>query len=441
MEPSPQVTVIILNWNAQFYLEACLRSVLAQQGVHFQVWLVDNHSRDDSVALVQTHFPQVQIWPLQENLGFSGGNNAVLRQVQTPLVVLLNPDVVVETDWLVHLVQPLLTDETIGVVGAKLFYADGHLQHVGGVIHEPQGMAGHIGHGQKDNGQYEAMTDVTYVIGASLALRRSLLDTIGYLDEGYFLYYEDADWCTRVRRAGWRVVAAPQARLLHWESVLTGKDTFRYWRNFHRGRIRYVLKHFSPHRMIGPFFLAETHWLTERTQTERHAAADAYQYALTHLTHINQDRARDGADGFTTVELTHLNEGFRVLYHQAWQTAAFTQAKVIIEQQKQLAEVRPRPFTSNFPLIGPLIRLWRTAWNQIETIAYVHPLRQQQNEVNHLITDLTTHTLEVLTRLAQPDWAQTENLLQLRQEVQSLRQQLQKANEKLDQLAQKVKTP
>lgn len=82
----------------------------------------------------------------------------MLQQVQTPLVVLLNPDVVVETDWLVHLVQPLLTDKTVGVVGAKLFYPDGHLQHVGGMIHEPQGMAGHIGHGQKDTGQHNVIT-------------------------------------------------------------------------------------------------------------------------------------------------------------------------------------------------------------------------------------------------------------------------------------------
>ena len=96
----PQVTLIVLNWNARAFLEPCLRSLLAQTGPSFQVWLVDNDSSDDSIAFVQANFPQVQIWANRQNLGFSGGNNIALREVQTPYAVLLNPDIVAEPDWL-----------------------------------------------------------------------------------------------------------------------------------------------------------------------------------------------------------------------------------------------------------------------------------------------------------------------------------------------------
>jgi len=443
MEPSPLVTVVILNWNAQTYLEACLRSVLAQEGISFQVWLVDNHSSDDSVSFVQTHFPQVHLWPLAENRGFSGGNNAVLRQVQTPLVVLLNPDVVVEANWLKHLVQPLLTDRTVGIVGGKLFYGDGRLQHVGGLIHSPQALAGYRGHLETDTGQYELITEATYVVGASLAFRRGLLDEVGLLDEGYFLYYEDADWCARVHRAGWRIVVAPQARLLHWESVLTGKGTFGYWRNFHRGRVRYLLKHFSPQLIIEETLAAEARWLAQVSQEERLAAANAYHYALTHLPSINKDRTQDGATPFTPTEFAQLTTGFLTLFREAWQTPHLAQAELLLQQQKQLAEVRPRAFTSPLPLLGPLIARVRTLWNQIETVAYVQPVRQQQDEVNQLITQISTHYLDRFTQRL-PDywdqmWVQMANLLQLRQEVQSLRQQLAETHKQLDRLAQKAK--
>lgn len=439
MEPSPLVTVVILNWNAQTYLEACLRSVLAQEGTPFQVWLVDNHSSDDSVSFVKTHFPQVHLWALAENRGYAGGNNAVLRQVQTPLVVLLNPDVVVEADWLKHLVQPLLTDRTVGIVGGKLFYGDGRLQHVGGLIRSPQALAGYRGHLETDTGQYEHITEATYVVGASLAFRRGLLDEVGYLDEGYFLYYEDADWCERVRRAGWRIVVAPQARLLHWESVLTGKGTFGYWRNFHRGRIRYLLKHFSPQLILGETFTAEARWLAQLSLEERHAAATAYQYALTHLPAINQDRTRDGATPFTPDELAQLTVGFLTLFREAWQPPDLIQAQLWLQQQHQLADVRPRTFTSHIPLIGPLLSWGRTFWNQIETVVYVQPLRQQQNKVNQLITQISTHYLDLFTQFLPDYWVQTANLLQLRQEVQSLQEQLAETHKQLEQLAPKAK--
>jgi GT2 family glycosyltransferase len=438
MESAPQVTVLILNWNAQPYLAACLQSVLAQRGPTFQVWLVDNHSSDESLVFVRTHFPQVRIIPLNENRGFAGGNNAALRQVDTPLVVLLNPDVVVEPNWLQQIIQPLLESADVGMVGCKLFYPDGRLQHVGGIIRLPQGLAGHVGHLERDEGQYETVADVAYVIAAAAAFRRSLLDDVGYLDEGYFLYYEDADWCERIRRAGWRVIVAPQARLVHLESVLTGKNSPRYWRNFHRGRWRYLLKHLPPEQLIEATFPAEEQWLKTRSAQEQHAAADAYQTTLTHLPATLRARLKDGGSLVTETQVNLIRLALQQLRQQAWQSPQAALAQTTLEQLKTLAEVRPRPFSSRLPIIGPLIAALRTLWNRLETQAYVFPLRQQQNQVNHLIIAINNQYLHFLQQLAHEAEGQANNQVQLRQDVQALRQQIETIHHQIKALTHKV---
>ncbi|MBK9049680.1 MAG: glycosyltransferase family 2 protein [Chloroflexi bacterium] len=438
MESAPQVTILILNWNAQPYLSACLQSVLAQQGPTFQVWLVDNQSTDGSLEYVRSHFPQVKIIALDRNLGFAGGNNAALRQVDTPLVVLLNPDVVVEPDWLQHIIHPLVASEDVGMVGCKLFYPDGRLQHVGGIIRWPQGLAGHIGHLEHDEGQYETMKDVPYVIAAAAAFRRSLLSNVGFLDEGYFLYYEDADWCERIRRAGLRVVVAPQARLVHLESVLTGKNTPRYWRNFHRGRWRFLLKHLPPEQLIATTFPAEEKWLATRSLLERHAAADAYQIILNQLPAILQARRRDGGSTLSETQTSQIQSVLQALKNQAWQSPHAALAEATLKQQKERAEVRPRPFSSRLPFIGPLITLLRTTWNRLETESYVRPLRQQQNQINHLIIAINSQYLHVLHQLAQETEGQTTNQTRLRQDVQTLRHQIEAVHQQLLALTHKV---
>lgn len=438
MDASPQVTFIVLNWNARPYLEVCLPSILSQQGIPFQVWLVDNHSHDDSVAWVREHWPQVRVISLAPNKGFAGGNNAALHQLDTPYAVLLNPDVVLESNFLSHLLQPLLEDPTVGLVGAKLFYPDGRLQHVGGLIYSPLGLAGHVGHREEDTGQYETITEATYVIAAAAALRREILEHIGYLDEGYFLYYEDADWCERIRRGGWRVVVAPQARLTHHESVLTGKDSFNYYRNFHRGRWRYILKHFAAPTLSRETLPTEAAWLKNRSLKEQHAAAYAYIDTLNTWPAILKARTRDGATPLSETESLTIQQGLQQLYLQAWQSPALPQAQHHLQQMLTLAEVRPRPFHSALPLLGSMIAALRSAWNQIEAAPYLEPIRSQQNEVNQLVVTLSQEYLSVLHTVATTNQLHAEQQLALRQQIISLRQQLQIVQQQLHHLAQKV---
>lgn len=438
MDASPQVTLIVLNWNARSYLEACLPSVFNQQGASFQVWLVDNHSSDDSVTWVREQWPQVRVISLACNKGFAGGNNAALHQLDTPYAILLNPDVVLEPDFLTHLLQPLLEDPRVGLVGAKLFYPDGRLQHVGGLIHLPLGLAGHVGHLEKDTGQYEKVTEATYVIAAAAALRRDVLERVGYLDEGYFLYYEDADWCERIRRGGWRIVVAPQARLIHHESVLTGKDSFNYYRNFHRGRWRYILKHFAISTLSYQTLPAEATWLKDRPLKEQHAAAYAYLDTLSTLPAILNARVRDGATPLSETESLTIQQGLQQLYLQAWQSPALPQTQHHLQQMIALAEVRPRPFHSALPVLGPLIAALRSAWSQIETVPYLEPIQEQQNKVNQLVTTLSQEYLTILHTVATTNQLHADQQLALRQQIINLRQQIQTTQQHLHHLAQRI---
>lgn len=438
MTLSPQFTLIVLNWNARPYLDACLSSVLHQQERSFQVWLVDNHSSDGSVAWVQQQYPQVRILALPRNFGFAGGNNAALRQIDTPFAVLLNPDVVLAPDFLTGIRQAFAAAPNIGVVGAKLFYPDGRLQHLGGLIHKPLGLAGHVGHLETDAGQYETVQEATYVIGAAAAVRREVLEQVGYLDEGYFLYYEDADWCERIRRAGWRVVVAPQARLVHHESVLTGKDSLNYYRNFHRGRWRYILKHFDPATLRHETLPAEAIWLAERSIKEQHAAASAYLHILAALPAILQARERDGATPLTESDRQQIIPALQELYLQAWQYRPFAEAESLLQQQAALAEPRPQPFHSNLPVFGPFIVALRSAWNQIETVPYLQPIHEQQNEINQMITALSQQYLALVHTVADGNQRHARQQLAIRQQLHVLRQQIQEAQYQLHQLAQRV---
>lgn len=177
MRDLPQVTIIILTWNASRFLPACLKTLLTQDYPAFSLIIVDNDSTDDTVAVARslqppTAFPAVQLIENRANLGFAGGNNVALRQIESPFVVLLNPDVELARNWLSELIAPMLSDPKIGVAGCKIYEPDGiTLQHAGGYITRPQALSGHFGLGERDIGQHDEIRDAEYVMGAAMAIR------------------------------------------------------------------------------------------------------------------------------------------------------------------------------------------------------------------------------------------------------------------------------
>lgn len=200
-------------------LHRCLASLFANtSNEECKVVVVDNSSNDGSVEMLLESFPQAFVIRNNKNLGFSKANNQGIRYALAKgakHVLLLNNDIEVpQGKWLRTLVDVLESDTEIGIVGCKLLYPDGRIQHGGGRI-KLKG-AYNRGDGEEDKGQYDRLESVDYVTGATLLIRSDVVGKIGLLDEGFSpLYYEDTDWCVRAHLYGYKIVYTPNPSLIH----------------------------------------------------------------------------------------------------------------------------------------------------------------------------------------------------------------------------------
>jgi GT2 family glycosyltransferase len=249
------VWIIVLNWNGARDTIACVESCRALQYPARRILVVDNGSHDGSEDVLRDRWPDVDFLQTGANLGYAGGNNAGIRYALArgaAHVWLLNNDARVAPDCLTHLVESVERDSRVGIAGSKVYYLDRPtvLWSAGATLDlEAGGAVRHIGGNREDDGAHDAPASVDYVPGCSLMVRRETLAAIGLLDEQYFLYFEDADFCYRARRAGWTVRYEPRAKVWHREG--SRKDglysaTFIYY--FLRNRL-YLVRRFAPGRM------------------------------------------------------------------------------------------------------------------------------------------------------------------------------------------------
>ncbi|MGE6203805.1 glycosyltransferase family 2 protein [Guptibacillus hwajinpoensis] len=219
------VAIILLNWKSYEDTSECLMSLEKLDYDPFHVYIVDNLSGDGSYEkLIQTYENDgfsTNITFIQSggNLGFAGGNNKGIKQAYEDgyeYIWLLNNDTTVDELALRPLIDVIENDKQIGIVGSKIYFADtGLLWFAGGEVNCYWGSTHHIGYKEKDHGQYDEVKPVKYIVGCSLLFRRELIDSIGYLEEDYFLYYEDTDWNIRAARNGWKVIYVPQSIVYH----------------------------------------------------------------------------------------------------------------------------------------------------------------------------------------------------------------------------------
>jgi GT2 family glycosyltransferase len=258
----PLASVIILGWGGEPYITACLSALRRQTYPALEILVVDNGSPDRTAEIVERDFAEVRLIRTGQNLGVAGGNNVGLRAAQGEICVLINADVEVHPDWLAHLVRAMQADPQIGIAGAKLLYPDGTIQFAGGRVEGPRGYTYHIGWHEPDRGQYDSLTDVDFVTGATLAISRPALEQIGYEDEKFFpIDYEDPDMSYRARAAGFRVVLIPQAVATHHESSTSRAGDLGRVLPLEAGRLRFVCKHWSVERLRGEFLPAELEFL------------------------------------------------------------------------------------------------------------------------------------------------------------------------------------
>ena len=299
-----KASVIILTWNGKEVIRDCLEAVLAQDYADFTVWVVDNGSTDGTPDLVAGQFPQVRLIRNERNLGFAAGNNMGLRAAGGDLLVLLNQDTRVHPGWLTALAAAV-KDPSVGIVGCKLLYPDGTIQHAGGYLHGPRGETDHVGRGRRDDGRFDEQTEPEFVTAAALGIRREALARIGLLDEGFApAYYEDVDWCYRARRAGFRVVYVPQAVVTHYESTTAQPASYRHKLALNHGRVRFLLKHWPLERLLAEFGPAERAWVVSMARSvELMTARRAYLDAILDLNGIAAFRGSAAAETEALLDL------------------------------------------------------------------------------------------------------------------------------------------
>lgn len=295
MDAMPRVSIIILNWNGWEDTIECLESVYQITYPNYDVIVVDNGSEDESVEKIKEYAEgklpvksrffeyTTENKPLQyielsleeaekttahapsnnnliliksgKNFGFAEGNNIGIRYAFKALnpeyVLLLNNDTVVDRDFLTELVNVTESDEMIAFAGPKNYYYDYHgrtdvINFAGGKITMWRGKSEHIGRGDIDEGQYDRITSTDYVTGACLLARRKTIEEVGLFDPVYFLYWEDTDWCMRARKAGFKLLYVPKAKIWHKVSASSKpkkNPIIAYY--FTRNRSRFIMKNGS----------------------------------------------------------------------------------------------------------------------------------------------------------------------------------------------------
>jgi GT2 family glycosyltransferase len=217
----PKVGIVILNWNNAPDTLACLASVAEVTYANHLTIVVDNGSTDRSVELLTRQFPSVTLIQNTQNLGFAEGNNIGIRHVLAEgaaFVLLLNNDTLVEPALLSKLIDVADTDERIGIVSPKILYAaePTRIWCSGARVDWGTGQTHRLRAEEVDQlTDNDAPSDVDYAIGCALCIKRAVIEQIGLMDARYFVYYEETDWCACARRAGFRIVCVPTARIWH----------------------------------------------------------------------------------------------------------------------------------------------------------------------------------------------------------------------------------
>jgi GT2 family glycosyltransferase len=215
------VAIVILNWNGQSYLEQFLGDVIAYSP-GARVIVADNASTDNSVAFVREHFPQVEIIENESNGGFAKGYNDALKQISSPFYLLLNSDIQATEHWLKPLVA-CMKDESVSGCQPKIrsFQSKELFEHAGasGGYIDRNGFPFCRGRlfdtVEKDQGQYDATTEVFWATGAALLIRSDVFHEHGGFDASFFAHMEEIDLCWRIKRRGGRFMVVPQAVVYH----------------------------------------------------------------------------------------------------------------------------------------------------------------------------------------------------------------------------------
>ncbi|PKL49870.1 MAG: glycosyltransferase family 2 protein [Planctomycetes bacterium HGW-Planctomycetes-1] len=255
-----KLSIIVVNFNAEKFLKKCLASIYAEtKNISFDVWVVDNNSSDMSVPMVHRDFLQVNLIENKENLGFAKACNQAIIKCTGDYILLLNPDTLILESAIEKTVKFMDADPTIGICGCRVLNEDMTLQLACRRSIPTPGVAFFRLAGLSKlfpKSKIMAEYNLTYldedknqrvdaVSGAFLMMRRNVIDSIGLLDERFFMYGEELDYCIRTKGAGWNIMYYSNAKIIHYKGECSKYNSRKAFLEFYRSMYLFHKKHFA----------------------------------------------------------------------------------------------------------------------------------------------------------------------------------------------------
>jgi GT2 family glycosyltransferase len=256
-----QLSIIIVTHNAKDFLRNCLKSVFEKiKNLSFEVLVVDNASSDGTFEMLKNEFPQVNAIFSKENLGFAKANNLAIKEAKGKYIFLLNPDTILLDENFEKLIDFAQKNPDVGAIGPKVLNSDLTIQHqckrgfptpwnifcylsgLAKIFPKSKIFAGYL----LTYLDTEKIQEVDSLSGCAMVVKREVIEKVGMMDEDYYLYGDDLDWCYRIKSAGWKVVYFPETKIIHYGGKGgTGKKPYFNIYHFYRSALIFYRKHLA----------------------------------------------------------------------------------------------------------------------------------------------------------------------------------------------------
>lgn len=332
LKEEPLVSIIVLNWNGWQDTIECLESVYQIDYPNYNVIVIDNNSTDNSIEKIKGYcegkieikskffqynpkhkpitvieyyeqelnsskeknqtdlksYRKLTLIKNNENYGFAGGNNIAMdyaiKTLKTSYILLLNNDTIVDKNFLNNLIKVAETDKKIGVVGSTVYFYDNfnQIQSAGMKLNWKKGTAEVLGFKEIDKGQFKNVSEVDYVDGSNILIKKEVFEKIGYLNPDYFLYWEETDFCVRTHKAGYKIVYVPNAKVWHKLGSTTKNVSGSYEYYMTRNMFWFMKKHATKKQFISflVYFFGFRFWFKSSIFLLYHKDLNAFKYFL-----------------------------------------------------------------------------------------------------------------------------------------------------------------